>query len=490
MENGQEDLSLIIPCYNEEENIAFLYKGLIPVLRNLHLIYRIWFIDDGSTDGTLSIIKKIAEADENVRYLSFSRNFGHQKALRAGIDHADGKVVVMMDADVQHPASLIPEMLQEWKSGFQVVNTIRRYNHTWSFLKIQTSRLFYRFINSISDIEITPYSPDFRLLDRKVVLALRKCKEEHLFLRGLVKWCGFKQTEIYFQDGDRHSGKTKYTWSKMVSLATYAVTSFSIKPLRATILFSLFFIMFSVIAGIYVLYIAFYTTESVPGWVSLTILISLLGGITFLMLGIIGEYIGKAFMQGKDRPLYLIKEISENTDTPPSFPFEHQKQQMEVYRQEIERYRGKLSSLQQDGENKDKRINQLETMYKAKNISISPADAKATQTFLGIVKSGTYTPDEDRVNLHHWLDVVQQDFATSLNARYPSLSEREKDICYLTALNLPVETIAHLLFIQSRSVEKCILRVCEKVGIQKKSKENFVNFIVSFPYVEPEPCKT
>lgn len=517
MENVQEDLSLIIPCYNEEENIAFLYQGLIPVLRNLHLIYRIWFIDDGSTDKTLSIIKRISETDHHIRYLSFSRNFGHQKALRAGIDHANGKVVIMMDADVQHPASLIPQMLQKWRAGFQVVNTIRRYNHTWSFLKIHTSRLFYKFINSISDIEITPYSPDFRLLDRKVVLALRQCKEEHLFLRGLVKWCGFKQTEIYFQDGDRHAGKTKYTWSKMISLATYAITSFSIKPLRAAILFSLFFILLSIIETFYVLYIAFYTTESVPGWASLAILISLLGGITLLMLGIIGEYIGKAFMQGKDRPLYLIKEISEKPDRS-SFHFIYRKGQMERrfrkkqesqelqmqidtlkatigednirHQQERERFDEELASLQQERENKDKRIKQLETMYKAKNISISPAEAEAAQIFLKIINSGSYTPATDRENLQHWLDIVHQGFATSLNARYPSLSEREKDICYLAVLNLPVETIAHLLKVQPRSVEKYILRVCEKVGLKKKSKEIFVNFIASFTSMEPESHKT
>lgn len=308
---GSETLSIIIPCYNEEGNILQLYTGLSRHLHEMGVTYMLWFIDDGSTDHTLDVIKELAENNIHIKYVSFSRNFGHQKALKAGLDRANGKALIMMDADLQHPISVITALFEKWKEGYEVVNTIRSYHHSWSPIKTITSRLFYKVMNQISDVKITPSSCDFRLLDRKVVLALRQCNEEFLFIRGMVHWCGFRQTAVHYLDSKRNEGDSKYTWTKMCSLATCGLTAFSVRPLEAAIVFALLFMLFSCIEIFYVLYVSFFTEDHVSGWASISILISLLGGIILLMLGIIGEYIGKSFMQGKGRPAYIVRQESE-----------------------------------------------------------------------------------------------------------------------------------------------------------------------------------
>ena len=249
----------------------------------------------------------LSEQNPHVRWLSFSRNFGHQKALKAGLDYAQGDVVITMDADMQHPSSLISTMLTYWADGYDIVDTIRIDNKQCSYFKTITSRFFYRLMDFLSDIAITENGADFRLLDKKVVKVLRDCREEYLFLRGMVSWVGFRRIQIPYQAGIRYAGTTKYSFKKMVLFAVCGITSFSIRPLRLAILFAAFFSSLSVVEIIYVLYAVFISGQAVTGWASLAILISVLGAVILLMLGIVGEYLGKMFMQCKNRPEYIVR---------------------------------------------------------------------------------------------------------------------------------------------------------------------------------------
>lgn len=310
MDRSPQNISIVIPCFNEEECIKALYDALCPVMDKLSFPYDLIFVDDGSTDGTLEIISLLAEQDPHVRWLSFSRNFGHQKALKAGLDYAKGEVVITMDADMQHPSSLIPVMLSRWAEGYDIVDTIRLDDKQCNYFKKITSSLFYRLMNFLSDVDVTESGADFRLLDKKVVEALCNCREEYLFLRGMVSWIGFRRIQIPYQVGTRFAGSTKYSLKKMVLFALCGITSFSIRPLRWAVLFSAFFALLSLVEIIYVLCTVFISGEIVTGWASLAILISILGAVILFMLGIIGEYLGKMFMQCKNRPEYVVQ--SEN----------------------------------------------------------------------------------------------------------------------------------------------------------------------------------
>lgn len=309
--NNKKCISIIIPCLNEEENIELVYtevKSYIPLEK---YTFEIIFIDDGSTDQTLKKIIYLNSADSRVKYIRFSKNFGHQKALRAGLIKSKGEIAIIMDADLQHPPEQIPEMIKRWEEGYLVVNMIRKYDKETSFLKKRTSAIFYRLVNCISDVKITKSAADFKLIDRSIINLINSCSEEHLFIRGLASWCGFKQTSVNYSARKRINGKPKYNFKKMLSLATDGLMAFSIKPLRISILFSLFFILLCILEIIYVLYTAYFTTKAIPGWSSIIILISLLGAIILFMLGIIGEYLGKLFIENKQRPLYIIEKESK-----------------------------------------------------------------------------------------------------------------------------------------------------------------------------------
>ena len=310
MTNTNSEISIIIPCYNEEDNIHVITLQIQKLFLNLHFSYECIFIDDGSSDGTLHAIKEICSSSNNFRYISFSRNFGHQKALLAGLKASIGSAVITMDADLQHPVAVIPQLLAEWEKGYDVVNTSRKDNLSTGFFKSITSALFYRIINFLTELKLEPGSADFRLLDRKVVDVICQSREDELFLRGLVHWYGFTQTTLSYIAATRLHGQTKYSLCKMMALALNGITSFSIKPLRLGIILSASFTLLSCIEAYYVLYIAFFTEKSVSGWSSLALLISALGAVTLLMLGIIGEYIGHLFIQSKGRPAYIIKETN------------------------------------------------------------------------------------------------------------------------------------------------------------------------------------
>ena len=305
-------ISLVIPAFNEAGNIEKCVSEIDKHLSQYN--YQILFVDDGSKDDTLKELRKISSANSKVHYLSLSRNFGHQNALRAGLESADGDCVISLDADLQHPPELIPEMIKKWEEGYDVVQTIRKGNKKLPLFKRFTSGLFYKFLNGISEVKIESGAADFRLLDRRIVDIIKDIKDPMLFLRGLVPWLGFRQTSISFTVGERHSGESKYTFKKMFRLALDGIMSFSIKPLRTAIVFGFIMSSIAFVYGLYALGMFLFTDQVVSGWTSLVLSIVFMGGIQLLFLGIIGEYLGKLFISVKQRPNYLIKESSLDND--------------------------------------------------------------------------------------------------------------------------------------------------------------------------------
>jgi dolichol-phosphate mannosyltransferase len=307
-------LSIVIPTFNEEGNIEILYSKLIETLTPLELAeFEFIFVDDGSQDLSLEIVKKLSIDDPRVIYISFSRNFGHQPALKAGLDHAQFAGVVSLDADLQHPVELIPGMIEKWKNGAEVVYT-KRKDVSLPWFKRTTSKLFYRIINTLSQIKLEDGVADFRLLDQKVIHALRAYKESNLFIRGLIPALGFKQESIDYTPHKRFAGETKYSFSKMIRFALTGITSLSAKPLYFSIYFGVFFAMLAFIYGLYAIYVFAFGHEAIPGWTSIIASILLIGGIQLIMIGIIGIYLGKVFAQSKGRPNYIIAEKNTNND--------------------------------------------------------------------------------------------------------------------------------------------------------------------------------
>jgi polyisoprenyl-phosphate glycosyltransferase len=277
----------VIPACNEQSNVLVIAGAIKSIMAPLDYDYRILFVDDGSTDQTLPVLKSEAATNKHIHFISLSRNFGHQNALKAGLDFADGDCVIMMDADLQHPPDLIPVLLQKWEEGTDIVYTIRKEQTDLSLLKRKTSAIFYDIINNMSDIELEQGTADFRLMDRKVVEAFKQIREHDLFIRGLVKWMGFSQSGVAYYPAARLSGESKYTIKKMVRFALQGITSFSTKPLYMAAYLGFSFAFLSIVAAI-----AFF------------------GGLQLMILGIIGLYLGKLFMQSKSRPHYLVKETN------------------------------------------------------------------------------------------------------------------------------------------------------------------------------------
>jgi dolichol-phosphate mannosyltransferase len=271
--------------------------------------FSIIFVDDGSTDQTLSSIQSLAEIDKRVKYIELSRNFGHQFAIKAGLDHADAEIVIMMDCDLQHPPELIPMMLMEHERGYEIVRTHRKEADHESYLKKKTSSLFYSFISKFSEVRLEKGSADFRLVSGKALEQLRNFNEMDLFFRGLIKWMGFKQVSIEFEPNERQRGETKYTFAKMFHFGLKGFTSFSTKPLY----FSAYFgILVSIISLSFLPYVltALFTGHTVAGWASIMLTISFFGGLNLLVLGIIGIYLAKLFVQSKSRPHYIIRNAN------------------------------------------------------------------------------------------------------------------------------------------------------------------------------------
>lgn len=302
-------ISIVIPAHNEEENIVIIFDRIEKVLLTLNYEYEILVVDDGGSDETLNIVKAIAQRNHRIFYIEFSRNFGHQPALKAGLDFAKGDCVISLDADLQHPPELFVQMIQKWEEGFDVVYTRRKEDKSLSFKKRKSSLYFYKLLNSLSDIELEPGTADFRLLDRTVVDVFKKFNENEPFIRGLVKWLGFKQYAIDYVPEKRFAGASKYNIAKMRKLAIHGVTSLSIKPLHTAVYLGFFFSFLSLLYIPYVLY-AYYVGQHVSGWASLISTVAFFGGLQLIILGIIGIYIGKMFMQSKNRPNYVIRSTN------------------------------------------------------------------------------------------------------------------------------------------------------------------------------------
>lgn len=303
-------IAIVIPSYNEEGNIEVMVNSLHQVLNKLPYQYDLIFVDDGSNDGTLNKLKSIAAHDSKLFFVELSRNFGHQNALKAGVDLANANAVITMDGDMQHPPELLPKILQKWEEGYDVVYTRREEDKNLSFFKKKTSNGFYNLMNQLSEIKFEPGTADFRLMDEKVVEVFSNFSENELFIRGLVNWLGFKQFAIDYKPADRFSGTSKYTFKKMMRFALQGITSFSIRPLYLAIYLGLGLSVFAFIFYIgYVLY-SIYFGHVISGWASVISTIVFFGGLNLFVLGIVGMYVGKLFIQSKNRPNYLIRNTN------------------------------------------------------------------------------------------------------------------------------------------------------------------------------------
>ncbi|MBN3032900.1 MAG: glycosyltransferase family 2 protein [Candidatus Saganbacteria bacterium] len=304
--DASSELSVVVPVYNEAESLPEFYRRLTLVLNSLNLPAEIIFVDDGSSDGSLGQLERWAAADRRVKAVSLSRNFGHMIALSAGLDHAAGRAVVTLDADLQHPPELIPELVKQWRAGSQVVNTLRRETAGAGWLKRKTAELFYWLINKISGINLPANAADYRLLDRQAVDAVKQLRERARFLRGLTRWVGFRQSCVEFTAAPRLAGRTKYPFGRMFSFALDGLTSFSAFPLRLAAYLGLATAGFSFLYIIYALYIRFFTSRAIEGWASVLVVVLFIGGVQLIFLGVIGEYLGRVYEETKQRPLYLI----------------------------------------------------------------------------------------------------------------------------------------------------------------------------------------
>ncbi len=300
-------LSIIIPVYNEEDNCEPLIHRLIPIVENYK--YELIFVNDGSTDRTHEKIKEYAKKNKNVKLITFNRNFGHQMALTCGYNTAKGDCVLSLDADLQDPPEIIPEIIEKWKHGAKIVYAKRAKRESDNFFKKKTAHFFYKFINFLSDTPIPPEVGDYRLIDREIVDFLNKLPERSRFLRGLVAWGGYPIEYVYFERMKRHAGTTHYPLSKMINFALDGITSFSTKPLRIASYFGFLSASLGFVGIIYaVLGKLFLSSQWVSGWTALFVGIMFLGGVQLLTIGIIGEYISRIYREIQHRPQYLIRE--------------------------------------------------------------------------------------------------------------------------------------------------------------------------------------
>jgi len=278
-------------------------------MSSIEIEYELLFIDDGSTDHTQEVLLDLCSRDQRVKILEFSRNFGHQAAICAGLDYADGDAVIMMDADLQHPPEKIGELLGKWKEGYDIVYTVRKDHQSLSRFKRISSRLFYRVINRLSSTSITDNAADFRLMDKKVVAEFRNLRESNKFLRGLVSWVGFRQCSIEYQADRRQSGESKYSLWKMLKFAFDGITSFSAFPLHVSTVLGICVSLFSFLYAGYAVYIRLFTDRALPGWASVLVAVLFLGGVQLLSLGVIGEYLNRIYTEVKARPAYIVRKV-------------------------------------------------------------------------------------------------------------------------------------------------------------------------------------
>jgi dolichol-phosphate mannosyltransferase len=301
-------LSLVFPIYNEEDNILELHRRLHELLTSSNLDAEVVFVDDGSRDGSLELLRRLSVDEPRYRILSFARNFGHQAAITAGIDYARGSAVVIMDADLQDPPELIHDMMAKWREGYDVVYAVRRKRAGESRFKLLTARWFYRLFAAMIPIEVPLDTGDFRLMSRQVVVVLRELRETHRFVRGMVAWIGFKQTRVLYDRPERFAGTTKYPIRRMVRFALDGITSFSIVPLRFSTYLGLLMSAASLVLAAWAILAKYFLQRTVTGWTTIVVIVTLLASVQFLMIGILGEYVGRIFEEVKRRPLYVVRE--------------------------------------------------------------------------------------------------------------------------------------------------------------------------------------
>lgn len=300
-------LSVVAPCFNEEAAIGSFVREVLRVLATMpDLDHELVLVDDGSGDGTLEELDRLAAADPRVRPVALSRNFGHQIALSAGLDHARGDLVVLMDADLQHPPALLPTMVEAWRGGADIVSTIRRTTAA-PWLQNVTSRAFYWLLNRLSDVPIEPAAADFCLMTRRVRDQLVAMPERHRMLRGMVAWVGFRRVFLAFDAPARVAGTTKYRWRKRLALAIDGILGFSTAPIRLTIWMGIGVAALGAVYLGYVLGKALWTGDVVAGWPSLISVVLILGGMQIVCIGVLGAYLGRVFEQSKGRPLYVLR---------------------------------------------------------------------------------------------------------------------------------------------------------------------------------------
>lgn len=304
---ARNTLSVVVPCYNEAEVIERTYARLCSALGSADIDYDLIFVDDGSRDSTWDLLESMQRTDPRVRLLRFSRNFGHQRAVTAGLDYAHGDGVVLIDADLQDPPEVIAEMVARWRAGADVVYGQRRSREGESGFKLLTARVFYRLINSLSDVTLPVDTGDFRLMDRRVVEALRQMPENDRYIRGMVSWVGFRQEAVLYDRAKREAGESKYPLFKMLRFATDGILSFSLVPLKLATWVGLASAGIAMLGIVYALVMKLLGLN-VEGWTLLFMAMAFLGGIQLLCLGIIGEYVGRIYFQSKQRPLYLVRD--------------------------------------------------------------------------------------------------------------------------------------------------------------------------------------
>jgi polyisoprenyl-phosphate glycosyltransferase len=309
------EFSIVLPAHNEVANIApmiaALREAMVPLGR-----CEIIFVDDGSDDGTLTMLREIAAADASVRFLSLTRNFGHEAAIRAGLSHARGRAVIVMDADLEHPPAVIPDLVKEWRRGFKIVTAQRiGYQLHVPWLKRVTSRLYYRVLDALGDISIDPGSANFMLLDRVVVDAVNRIEDQDLFLRGVVRWLGYSLISVPFRQSLRQHGDSKYSARRMIELAVTGIALHSVRPLRFAIWLALGFAALGASLLVYSVVSFLFVRHTVAGWTSIMAAIAILGAVQLLVLGIIGEYVGRILRETRKRPSYVVAETEADRES-------------------------------------------------------------------------------------------------------------------------------------------------------------------------------
>ena len=307
MAQGKPLISVVVPVYNESPNVEAFYLRVSKVMKDMGEPYEILFVNDGSKDDTLFNLLVLADKDSNVKIIDLSRNFGKEIALTAGLDFASGDAVIPIDADLQDPPELIPELVAKWREGYDVVYATRTEREGESWFKRWTAHLFYRVIQKVTPLPIPKDTGDFRLLSRQVVQALKQLRERNRFMKGLFSWVGFRQTSVLYRRNRRNAGRSKWNYWKLWNFALEGITSFSYIPLQFATYFGLTVALFAFLYALFIVFRTLLLGRDVPGYPSLITIILFLGGVQLFAIGVVGEYIGRIYNEVKRRPLYLVK---------------------------------------------------------------------------------------------------------------------------------------------------------------------------------------